>query len=320
MLHVIHFQIDMQFYFAILQARTVINMLSIQSVSKNYGRNRALQDATLSIPAGSCYGLVGPNGAGKSTLLKILSSIIQDYTGKVDMPKPEDIGYVPQEICLEQTLSAASNLHFFGRLYGLHGKELRQRTEQVLAEIGLSNRGKDKIIEFSGGMKRRINIGCALMHQPKLLIMDEPTVGIDPQSRKYIFDMIHQLMKKGCTIIYASHYMEEVETLCDHVAFIDHGKILQESSMDALLQKHATPAVFVKGQLSLPSKLAASENITEKNRGHLITTNQPLAMMDQILHHYKNDADKLEQLQFFQPKLEDVFFQLTGSALRDKSS
>lgn len=135
-------------------------------------------------------------------------------------------GYVPQEICLEQTLSAYSNLCFFGELYGLKGKLLKQRVENVLRDIGLAERGKDKVQIFSGGMKRRLNIGCALMHNPNLTMMDEPTVGIDPQSRRYIFQMICELKNKGCTIIYATHYMEEVEQLCDQVAFIDQGKVI----------------------------------------------------------------------------------------------
>lgn len=208
-------------------------MLTIKEVSKQYKNTKALENISLSIPNGCCFGLVGPNGAGKSTLIKIISNIIQDFEGDIQFndsiirksPK-QYIGYVPQEICLEQSVTAQRNLDFFGKLYGLKGKQLQERTEEVLSFIGLINRSKDKVATFSGGMKRRLNIGCALIHQPKIIIMDEPTVGIDPQSRKYIFDIINRLKKAGCTIIYTSHYMEEVEELCDQVAFIDNGKII----------------------------------------------------------------------------------------------
>src|SRR5690625_4933537 len=164
--------------------------MKLKQINKSYGEIKALDNITLSIPKGSCYGIVGPNGAGKTTLLKIISSIIRDFTGELQLKGEPFIVYVPQEICIEQTLSAYSNFCFFGKLYGLKGKKLHERANKVLEEIGLINRGKDKVKDFSGGMKRRLNIGCALMHEQKMVIKDEPKVGINTQSRRFIIEMI----------------------------------------------------------------------------------------------------------------------------------
>ena len=302
----------------------MIFMLAINGVTKRYGKTIALNQVSLIIPSGSCYGLVGPNGAGKSTLLKILASVIQSYQGDIRLEGSNEkhisknqVGYVPQELCLEQNLSAYSNLRFFGGLYGLKGKELQIRTKEVLSEIGLTERSKEKVVKFSGGMKRRLNIGCALMHQPELIIMDEPTVGIDPQSRHYIFKMIQRLKQRGCTIIYASHYMEEVEQLCDAVALIDHGKIMEQGEIDDLLQKHATPSVFVKGDVQLPKDIKDIGDIANRNGGYLVTTEKPLLVMDKMLTYYHDMPERLERLELVQPRLEDVFLSLTGSQLRD---
>lgn len=299
-------------------------MLTIKNVTKYYGKTKALKQVSLTIPKGSCYGLVGPNGAGKSSLIKILASVIQNYNGEIQFANQNGgknvkniVGYVPQEICLEQTLSAYSNLYFFGKLYGLKGKALQQRATKVLENIGLSERGKDKVVHFSGGMKRRLNIGCALMQQPKLVIMDEPTVGIDPQSRRYIFEMIQQLKQGGCTIIYASHYMEEVEHLCDAVAFIDQGEIVEQGNVDGLLQQYAVPSIFVKGDKYLPGNIERFGVLTPSNGGCILETETPLLAMEEIIKLYHGHSVGLERLELLQPSLEDVFFSLTGSQLRD---
>ncbi|WP_088052186.1 ABC transporter ATP-binding protein [Virgibacillus dakarensis] len=297
-------------------------MITITNVTKFYGKKEALKQISLSISEGSCFGLVGPNGAGKSTLLKIIASIIQDYHGNIQVTngrnRKEEIGYVPQEICLEQTLSAYSNLCFFGKLYGLKGKTLQHRATEVLHQIGLADRVKDKVLHFSGGMKRRLNIGCALMHQPKLIIMDEPTVGIDPQSRRYIFEMIQRLQQKGCTIICASHYMEEVEQLCDEVAFMDHGKTIHYGKTGDLLQQYAIPAIFVKGTISLPKEMERFGEVSPHKDGYLLTTKTPLSAMEEVLMFYKIRDNGLERLELVRPRLEDVFFTVTGNKLRDE--
>lgn len=299
-------------------------MLKIKAVSKTYGSERVLKQISLSIPKGRCFGLVGPNGAGKSTLIKIIANIIHDFKGEVQFNDPiirkspkRYIGYVPQEICLEQTVSAQQNLNFFGKLYGLKGKQLQERTEEVLSYIGLTSRKKDKVETFSGGMKRRLNIGCALIHQPKIMIMDEPTVGIDPQSRKYIFDIIKHLKKTGCTIIYTSHYMEEVEELCDEVAFIDKGNVIEEGQIESLIKRYSIPSIYIKGENCLPEDAGQFGTISNKKDGYVIITKNPLYAMERIIQHCRDRENKLDRLELVQPRLEDIFFTLTGKKLRD---
>ncbi|GAA0479762.1 hypothetical protein GCM10008986_00240 [Salinibacillus aidingensis] len=178
-------------------------MLSVQEVSKQYKNSRALNSVSLTFDKGKCFGIVGPNGAGKSTLMKIIANVIQEYDGEIISSdrtgnhslRKSITGYVPQEICLEEKLPALVNLQFYGQLYGLKGRELHERAQEVLRDIGLTDYGKEKVSIFSGGMKRRLNIGCARMHNPHIVIMDEPTVGIDPQSRHHIFNPIDQLKK-----------------------------------------------------------------------------------------------------------------------------
>lgn len=293
-------------------------LLKMEQISKSYGKKRALHNISLEIPIGVCYGLVGPNGAGKSTLLKIIASIIRDYSGHIEISgESRSIGYVPQEIALEETLTAYDNLKFFGKLYGLSGKTLNERIDEVLKEIGVESRAKDKVATFSGGMKRRLNIGCAILHRPQLIIMDEPTVGIDPQSRKYIFQMLESFKKAGRTIIYASHYMEEIEQLCDAAAFIDHGEIVEKGRLHDILRKHAVPSVFVKGGGITKENVSDFGEVSVKESGVLIMTEQPLDVMERILEICKKSGAALERLELVQPRLEDVFFSLTGKHLRD---
>ncbi|GGH75881.1 ABC transporter ATP-binding protein [Compostibacillus humi] len=292
-------------------------MLTLNGIYKNYGKKTVLSNISLQVSKGICLGLVGPNGAGKSTLIKIIASIIQDYRGELRFSDSVRIGYVPQDISLEETVSAKDNLQFFGRLYGLSGKALKERISEVLKEIGLEKREKDKVQTFSGGMKRRLNIGCAILHEPDLIIMDEPTVGIDPQSRQHIFQMVDRFREAGKTIIYASHYMEEIERLCDEAAFIDHGKIVENGTIQQILQKHAVPSIFVKGGNALPDKINEFGSVAAKNGGYIVQTNRPLDAMEFVLQFYKEKNDQLERLELVQPILEDVFFSLTGKELRD---
>ncbi len=299
-------------------------MLTINNVTKRYEQTEALNDVSITIPGGICYGLVGPNGAGKSTLIKIITSIIRDYEGKIafnekritDKTK-QKLGYVPQDIILEETIAASGNLYLFGRLYGLKGEALAERTKEVLALIGLSERSKDKVSTFSGGMKRRLNIGCALMHNPELIIMDEPTVGIDPQSRQYIFQMIEELKKAGKTVIYASHYMEEVERLCDHVAFLDRGKMIENGEISELLRQYAVSSIYIKADNISQEQLEQYGTVLQDKDAFLIYTEEALHAMEQIIIYCRENNVDVERLELVQPRLEDVFFKLTGSNLRD---
>lgn len=299
-------------------------MLTINNVTKRYEQTEALKEVSIIIPKGICYGLVGPNGAGKSTLIKMITSIIRDYEGKIEFNEKQisdktkqKLGYVPQDIVLEENITASDNLYLFGRLYGLTGSELVQRTKEVLSLIGLSERSKDKVFTFSGGMKRRLNIGCALMHNPELIIMDEPTVGIDPQSRQYIFQMIEELKTAGKTVIYASHYMEEVERLCDYVAFLDRGKMIENGEISELLQQYAVPSIYIKADNISEGKLEQYGTVLKDKDAFLIYTEKPLHAMENMIIYCRENNIEVERLELVRPKLEDVFFKLTGSNLRD---
>ncbi|MBW3114650.1 MULTISPECIES: ABC transporter ATP-binding protein [Bacillaceae] len=302
-------------------------MIEIVNVSKQYEAIQALQNIGLTIPEGTCFGLVGPNGAGKSTLMKILSGVLQNFEGDIivkghsvmkDRIKVKKlIGYIPQDICLEETLTAKDNLRYFGSLYGLKGKELQDRCENVLKQIGLYERKKDKVSTFSGGMKRRLNIGCALLHNPSIIIMDEPTVGIDPQSRNSIFSIIHELKEKGSTIIYSSHYMEEVEHLCDSIALIDKGTLVESGSMDELLQKYNRPSLFISGEGLNESSLSVHGELESKGNGFLLHSVDPLVALENLIVDFRSQNILPRRLELYQPKLEDIFFDLTGTQLRD---
>ncbi|MBN8190525.1 ABC transporter ATP-binding protein [Bacillus sp. NTK074B] len=302
-------------------------MIEIVNVSKQYEAIQALQNIGLTIPEGTCFGLVGPNGAGKSTLMKILSGVLQNFEGDIivkghsvmkDRIKVKKlIGYIPQDICLEETLTAKDNLRYFGSLYGLKGKELQDRCENVLKQIGLSERKKDKVSTFSGGMKRRLNIGCALLHNPSIIIMDEPTVGIDPQSRNSIFSIIHELKEKGSTIIYSSHYMEEVEHLCDSIALIDKGTLVESGTMDELLQKYNRPSLFISGEGLNESSLSVHGELESKGNGFLLHSVDPLVALENLIVDFRSQNILPRRLELYQPKLEDIFFDLTGTQLRD---
>lgn len=300
-------------------------MLTIKSITKKYQNKTVLHQVSLNISKGICYGIVGPNGAGKSTLMKIIASILSQSKGEICMEQEklttkhkQLIGYVPQEICLEHNVSALQNLSYFGKVYGLRGNELREKTKKILSQIGLFDHADQKVATFSGGMKRRLNIGCALMHDPTLIIMDEPTVGIDPQSRRYIFEMIDVLKKSGCTIIYTSHYMEEVERLCDEVAFIDQGKIIEEGTIDSLITKYSTPSIFVRGVNCLPTNLLRHEKVIKEKNGCLITDKEPLKIMKEIIDYCEQNNRIIDRLELVKPRLEDVFFTLTGNQLREE--
>lgn len=304
------------------------SIVHVEDLHKVYAGKPALKALSFTVKKGICYGLLGPNGAGKSTTMKILTGIIRKDHGTVRMfdRQLEEhqgeiqrlVGYVPQEITLYEELSAVDNLQFFGELYGITGKQLHQRIEEVLTQTGLLERGKDKVKSFSGGMKRRINMAAALLHHPQLLILDEPTVGIDPQSRNHIFQLIRQLRENGTTIIYSTHYMEEVEELCDELAIIDHGQVIAQGRLQDLLQQHTTPAVYVEfaQEVTLPDWDEVTRMQAYKE-GFMLYTQQMNELMMKILQETKSQNGSLLRLEMVRPSLEDVFLELTGTTLRD---
>lgn len=305
-------------------------VLKVEQIMKTYGSGRrAVDGIQFQVQEGSCFGLLGPNGAGKSTLMKIIAGITQADQGSITLLNHEtkanrevigmNVGYVPQDITLYEQLSGRQNLYFFGKMYGLHGSKLKERVTEVLSEVGLTDRADEAVTTYSGGMKRRINIAAALLHKPKLVVLDEPTVGIDPQSRNHIFEMIRTMKRSGTTIIYSTHYMEEAEALCDELAIIDHGKIIAKGDLYEVLEQHAMPAVYVEADdWSAPSELASANRIQAQGSGWLIEGTNALKLLHEVSDELLRGGHRVRALQLQQPSLDSVFMKLTGTALRDE--
>lgn len=302
--------------------------LRIHQLKKAYGQHQAVKEISFEVQKGCCYGLLGPNGAGKSTTMKIVSCILKPDSGTVEVfgqnavKQPGEvrqmIGYVPQNITLYDKLSAFDNLLFFGEMYGLKGGLLKKRIQEVLEQVGLSDRAKDAVHTFSGGMARRINIAASLLHQPKLLILDEPTVGIDPQSRNHIFEMIRHLNQDGVTVIYSTHYMEEVETLCDQLAIIDHGNVIAEGRLQELLSRYGTKSVYIEavGQEDLPLS-SLEEPASRSGAGWVVQTDNAVSTIQKVSELCLKQSIPVQRLEIVRPSLETVFLTLTGTSLRD---
>lgn len=309
-------------------------MLEVVNLSKRFKQNEAVKSINLYLEKGESVGLLGPNGAGKSTAISMISSLIKPSEGDVlylgenmvNQPKKlrEAVGLVPQDLAIFPQLTAEDNLLFFGKMYNLPSKELKKRVEEILVEVGLEERKKDKVKTFSGGMKRRLNIAIALIHKPKILIMDEPTVGIDPQSRSFILKMVRRLqLEEQMTVLYTSHYMEEVEYVCDRVYIMDRGSVIAAGTKDeikGILRSDQTIDIQVsKMSTQLESMLREHPGISsvaiEANHYTIVTTQDD--MFDEIFAMCKQSSVKLSGVQVKPPTLEDVFLHLTGRKLRD---
>nr|WP_156040288.1 ABC transporter ATP-binding protein [Alicyclobacillus macrosporangiidus] len=301
--------------------------ISLQGVRKSYGANLALADVTLTVRRGTCFGLLGPNGAGKSTAMKILCGVLKPDAGQVSvlgLDVARDpvaarrlVGYVPQDITLYESLTAVDNLRFFGGLYGLRGAALANHVQEALRRVGLASRARDRVGTYSGGMKRRLNIAAALLHRPQLLILDEPTVGVDPQSRNHILELIRGLRADGVTVVYATHYMEEAEAVCDDVAILDHGRVLTQGSLGEVLARHAPRAVYVAWGAGAPPQCPEAHEVLPHRRGWVVRSPQPLTVMRRVIDHAESQSIRLEALELMRPSLESVFLSLTGTSLRD---
>ncbi|WP_077620082.1 ABC transporter ATP-binding protein [Bacillus sinesaloumensis] len=310
-------------------------MLEIINLSKKYKQKFAAQGVNMFLEKGEIVGLLGPNGAGKSTTISMLSSLVVPTSGDVRLmnqsttKQPQNIrkilGVVPQEIALYTDLSAEENLRFFGEIYRLKGAKLKQRIEEVLNQIGLTERRKDIVKTFSGGMKRRLNIGVALLHNPEIIIMDEPTVGIDPQSRNYILETVKRLNKeRGMTVLYTSHYMEEVEFLCDRIYIMDKGHIIASGTKEELkniLSSENTISIKVERvKEEFIELLEADITIRQvKVHDHDVTVIVPKEynLFQKISQLAEETGTSLISVEVKAPTLEDVFLHLTGRALRD---
>ncbi|MFI6454672.1 ABC transporter ATP-binding protein [Streptosporangium amethystogenes] len=308
--------------------------LSCTGLSKRYGDILAVQDVGFFIEKGEAYGLLGPNGAGKTTAISMLVGLLRPDTGSVQvcghdlaadpLAAKARIGYVPQEIALYPDLTGRENLRFFGRLYGLPRRELAKRIDEVLDFVGLSDRADGKIDTYSGGMKRRINIGAALLHRPEVLILDEPTVGVDPQSRKAILDGVEQLVADGMSLLYTSHYMEEVERVCKRVGIIDHGKVIAEGTRKELVSTLGSAdrvELVLDGDLDAATdKLRAVEGVTEAVRAGTssirLIVNEGSHLLPTLIAAVRGIA-VVTAVEVIEPDLEAAFLHLTGNKLRD---
>jgi linearmycin/streptolysin S transport system ATP-binding protein len=309
-------------------------MLSISHLQKRFGDRTAVDDVSFEVGAGETVGLLGPNGAGKTTTLSMMCGLARPDGGSVSFQGrtvqdvnrfKQRVGLVPQDLALYDELSAWANLELFGGLYGLDSRRLAQRADDALTLVGLGSRRRDRVKTFSGGMKRRLNIAGALLHDPELILLDEPTVGVDPQSRNAIFENLEELKRRGKTLVYTTHYMEEAERLCDRVVIIDHGKVIADDTVRGLYRRlPASQAVLLEldgppPPESLMAGLAALSGISAQRTagGIRIETDDFGTPLARALEIIANHGLHVTSVHTAQVSLEDVFIALTGHALRD---
>lgn len=307
-------------------------MLDVCKVEKRYGKTLALAGVSFAVADGEIFGLLGPNGAGKTTLLSIISGLLEPSAGEVrlagtplrraDRNIRRLLGIVPQELALYGELTAAENLRFIGQLYDIRGAELRQRVDEVLRLIGLADRAHHQACTFSGGMQRRLNLGMALVHRPRLLLLDEPTTGVDPQSRNHIFEGVRRLNAEGMTIVYTSHYMEEVQALCRRIGIIDHGRLIACDTLPSLLRQLEGLIRFRVPQITTPLHERLQHLPIQRVRdidAQTIELDCPdvKPALLQLVALLNELGIELTSLETEEPNLERVFLHLTGRGLRD---
>jgi len=306
-------------------------MIEVKNITKNYGKTQAVRGISFSIKDGECYGLLGPNGAGKSTTINMLSMLFPPNSGQITINGTDAsnanaavkqiMGIVPQEIALYDKFTAWENILFWGSIYGIKGKQLHDKAEELLKWVGLFDRRKEKINSYSGGMKRRINIACALLHSPKVVLLDEPTVGVDPQSRNLIFELIQQLNKEGMTIIYTTHYMEEAEKLCNRIAIMDNGQIVAQGTLDELKQQSAVTDMIVVDFTQAPDE----KLLAEKLKSEISVFENSLTMLSsdskkdltRVVTTCTDAGFEINRIDIQKGNLESVFLKMTGKQLRD---
>ena len=308
-------------------------MLRLQNLQKRFGDLVAVDALNLEIRSGTIFGLLGPNGAGKTTTISMVSGILEPTAGCVEVggillskdPRAvkAQLGVVPQEVAVYEELSARENLNFWGGLYGLKGQRLKVRVDELLELVGLADRAKEPVKKFSGGMKRRLNLAMGIIHEPKLILLDEPTVGIDPQARRKVLDVVEQIVRSGSTVLYTTHYLEEAEHLCDELAIMDNGKILAQGTIEELKASLGEGSVvtvsgdFGEEQLHQAVAKVGSLQTIEATDGSamlLLPAGQPLGgALESLFATELNLVD----VSIKEPNLEDLFLKLTGRELRD---
>ncbi|WP_127533177.1 ABC transporter ATP-binding protein [Paenibacillus kobensis] len=311
-----------------------MNVLEIRNLTKKFGDFIAVDNMNLSVREGEIFGFLGANGAGKSTTINMISSLLRISKGEIqllgrDIVKENkfakmNIGIVPQDLAIYEEMSAYENVSFFAGLYGLRGSLLKERTEEALEFVGLGDKHKALPKSFSGGMKRRLNIACAIAHRPKLIIMDEPTVGIDPQSRNYILNSVKKLNQMGCSVIYTSHYMEEVEEICTRIAIVDHGKIIAEGTKEQLKSiitdtKETWIGVRNPERLDLDAlkRISGVNSVRLEEQTVKIVSRGEINNLNWVIQQLIGDQVEISSVEEQAPNLETVFLTLTGRNLRD---
>ncbi len=319
-----------------------MNAIETHDLCKSFGDLQAVQGVTFAAAQGEVLSLLGPNGAGKSTTISMLAGLLEPTAGdaaimghsvRTDaLAAKAALGVVPQDIALYPDLSARENLTFWGKMYGLRGGKLKKRVDEVLAVIGLADRQRDRVETFSGGMKRRVNIGAALLHKPAVIIMDEPTVGIDPQSRRHILDNVKELNREGMTVLYTTHYMEEAAELSHHIAIMDQGRVIAYGTHDELIrlvgeQTRLDLVVNVDAETVIPIwKLVEGVSQASKTDGEApsVGTGKVAVLVDdsnlalpRLFEATTKLGARITSVDIKEPNLEAVFLHLTGKALRD---
>ncbi len=309
-------------------------MLSVTNLSKHYGEIRAVDGVGFDVAAGRIFGLLGPNGAGKTTTISMIAGLVSPATGRVEVDGIDlardpaavkrRLGVVPQEIALYEDLTARENLAFWGGIYGLRGKEMDHRRDELLELVGLADRAREPVKNFSGGMKRRLNLALGLVHRPRLVLLDEPTVGIDPQARINILEVVRDIVAGGTTVLYTTHYLEEAEDLCDELAIMDHGTIHAQGTIAELKAELGEGSVltvqggFEKEDVARVVEDLDGARLLELDDGRALV-NVPLGS-DGVGHTLKalyGSGLPLSGITVKEPNLEDLFLKLTGRELRD---
>lgn len=309
-------------------------VVTVSNLEKSFQSKKAIDKISFIVNKGEILGFLGPNGAGKSTTLNVLSTILKPDNGKIEVfghdIKNESnsikkiIGVVPEDLAIYEEISAEENVDFFAGLYGFSGKKLEANVKEALELVGVYDRKGDKPKTFSGGMKRRLNIACAIANQPKLIIMDEPTVGIDPQSRNHILESIKKLQKKGVTLIYSTHYMEEVEAICDRIIIMDEGKVITQGTKEELNQKVENEITYTlcSGDLEncneqLFTKIDGVTKVQISEKMIEIKSHNGKNNLSEIIAVLLNNGCKIDSMSTQESSLESVFLELTGKKLRD---
>lgn len=311
-----------------------MSIIEVKNISKRFNDKLVLDNISYEVKEGEIFGFIGPNGAGKSTLINIMTSLLTPDSGTIEIcgydilrepiKAKECMGYVPQELALMEDLNAYDNLEFFGALYGLKGKLLKERIAEALKVTGLEDTKKQKVKKFSGGMKRRLNIAVSILHHPKVLILDEPTVGVDPQSRNHIFSFIKNICKDwGTTVIYTSHYMEEIEELCKRVFIIDLGKEVSYGDREEIKasvfsnNKVIIETQEISGETIMKLKdLEGIDKVSDKDNVLTLTIDSKFKLAS-VLSLLEKETVNIKKISYEEAKLEDVFLSLTGKTLRD---